>query len=101
MTSFEEIAESIGRTVSQKNEAYGDAFAKSGDFLRLCYPNGIDPDQYDDALLIVRIFDKQMRIANAKKAFGENPYADIAGYGICGVEKDMRPQTSGDADADI
>lgn len=82
---FKEIGTNIGELVRIKNEAYGNSFAKSGEFLKLLYPKGLVPEQYNDALLLVRIFDKQMRIASNKDAFGENPYEDIAGYGICGV----------------
>jgi hypothetical protein len=74
--------------VAEKNVAYGSAFSKSGDFLKLLYPDGIRPEQYTDMLLLVRIFDKQMRIATDKNALGENPFSDIAGYGILGVVKD-------------
>jgi hypothetical protein len=85
MNHFEKIATEIGSIVAKKNKAYGNSFAKSGTFLQLLYPDGIKPDQYDDALLLVRIFDKQMRIATAPDAFGEDPYADIAGYGVLGA----------------
>lgn len=88
MSKFEEIAKEIGTLVAEKNIAYGDSFAKCGEFLRLLYPEGIQPTQYDDALALVRIFDKQMRIATRKDAFGESPYRDIAGYGILGAVKD-------------
>jgi hypothetical protein len=80
----------IGELVAKKNAAYGSSFAKSGDFLKLLYPDGIRPDQYQDALLLVRIFDKQMRIATAKAALDENPYRDIAGYGILGSAEESR-----------
>ncbi|HLJ87726.1 MAG TPA: hypothetical protein VKZ53_12950 [Candidatus Angelobacter sp.] len=80
-----EIARQIGEVVQQKNAAYGNSFGKTGDFLRLLYPNGISPDQYDHAFLLIRIFDKQVRIATSKDALGESPYLDIAGYGILGV----------------
>lgn len=85
MKNLQNIASEIGQLVQSKNEAYGSSFSKSGDFLRLLYPNGIKSEQYDDMLLIIRIFDKQMRIANKKYAFGESPYRDIAGYGILGA----------------
>jgi hypothetical protein len=74
----------VAQVVKEKNKAYGSAFAKTGDFLKLLYPEGIEPDQYKDALLLVRIFDKQMRIATDKDALGENPYQDIQGYGLLG-----------------
>lgn len=85
--SYEEIGAQIGRLVTEKQAAYGDSFGKSGDVLRILYPDGIKPDQYDDALAIVRIIDKLFSIANNKDAFGESPYKDIAGYGILGVGK--------------
>ena len=82
---FSEIGTSIGLVVEEKNHAYGDAFVKSGAFLALLYPNGIQLADYENVLLLVRIFDKQMRIATAQDAFGESPYSDIAGYGILGT----------------
>jgi len=88
MPDFKKIGTDIGALVNEKNAAYGDSFAKCGQFLTLLYPDGIRPEQYDDALALVRIFDKQMRIATRKDAFGESPYRDIAGYGILGTAKD-------------
>lgn len=81
------IGESIGRLVDEKNRAYGDSFNKSAEFLKILYPNGVQPNQYGDMLAIVRIFDKLMRIATDKDALGENPFGDIAGYGILKSEK--------------
>jgi hypothetical protein len=83
--AFMAIAKQAGELVSEKNMAYGKSFHRSGDFLKLLYPDGIKPDQYQDALALVRVFDKQMRIATAKDAFGESPWGDICGYGILGV----------------
>lgn len=84
VADFEEIGRRIGAVVAEKNAAYGDSFARCGEFLRLLYPNGIAPEQYGDALGLVRIFDKQMRIANGHH---EDSWSDIAGYGILGVAK--------------
>ena len=86
--SFKELASTIGALVDEKNAAYGNSFAVSGEFLKLLYPKGINPEQYTDALLLVRMFDKMMRIANKKDAFSESPYQDLAGYSILGVAKD-------------
>lgn len=85
---FKEIGNEMGELVGEKNAAYGDSFAKTADFLKLLYPNGVKPEQYGDMLCQARIFDKQMRIATKKDAFGESPYRDIVGYGILGVVKD-------------
>jgi len=56
--------------------------------MRILYPNGVAPDQLDDALAIVRVMDKLFRIATSKNAFGENPWRDIAGYAILSVGRD-------------
>jgi len=85
--SYKETAEEIGQLVEEKNEAYGNSFAKSEEMLKILYPDGIPQDSYEDVLLLARIFDKMMRIANRKEAFDEDPYKDIAGYGILGSAK--------------
>ena len=82
---YENIAKEIGKLVDQKNAAYGSSFAESHKILSVLYPNGIKPEQYTDALAIVRVLDKLFRIANHKNAFGESPWKDIAGYAILGV----------------
>lgn len=79
---YESIGASVGRLVDEKNAAYGDSFNRSEVFLKLLYPQGIKPDQYGDLLGIIRIFDKFMRIATNKDAFGEDPWRDIAGYAV-------------------
>lgn len=83
--TYEELGTEIGRLVQEKNTAYGDAFAKSGEILRILYPDGVRPEQYRDMLAIVRILDKLFRIATAKDAFGESPFRDVAGYGLLGA----------------
>ncbi len=52
---------------------------------QLLFPGGVPPTRMGDALLLVRIFDKQMRIATDQDAFGESPWRDIAGYGLLGA----------------
>lgn len=86
--SHERTGQEIGRLVDEKDRAYGKSFDKSGEFLKILYPNGVQPDQYVDMLGIVRVFDKMMRIANRKDAFGENPWKDIVGYGILRSKED-------------
>lgn len=75
----------IGMLVSSKQRAYGDSFGKSGAVLRELFPDGVPVERYDDLLCITRILDKLFRIATDKVAFGENPYMDIAGYGLLGA----------------
>jgi len=83
---FAQIATALGALVTKKNKAYGDSARISGEIMRILYPNGIAVEQIQDALLVVRIIDKLSRIATDQDAFGEPPFADIAGYGILGVD---------------
>lgn len=79
---YEEIGADIGRLVDQKQRAYGRSFDKMDRILRELYPHGIRPEQYRDLLAIVRIGDKFFRIATDKTALGEDPWRDVAGYGL-------------------
>lgn len=78
----------VGTLVTEKNKAYGDSFSKSAAYLELLFPDGIPVDKYSDVLILIRDFDKNMRIANSKDAFGESPYMDKAGYAILGLVQD-------------
>ena len=84
-TVYEETAEEIGKLVAQKNQAYGSSFAESHKILEVLYPTGIKPEQYTDALAIIRVLDKLFRIATDRDALGESPWRDIAVYGILGT----------------
>lgn len=85
--TYEQIGADLGRLVEDKQAAYGNSYGRSGDVMRLLYPDGIRPEQMDDALAVVRVVDKLFRIATSKDAFGESPWRDIAGYGLLGVAK--------------
>ena len=87
MSNFAEIGDKVGKLVSDKQRAYGDSFSRSGECLRQMFPEGIKPEQYDDLLTITRIIDKLFRIANNPTAFDENPYQDIVGYGLLGMNR--------------
>lgn len=66
-------------------------FGQAGKVLKVLYPNGINTDQYDDLLCLLRILDKLFRIAQRGKVIeGESPYLDIAGYGLLGCVKDKK-----------
>lgn len=101
--SYEELGRRVGALVDVKNQAYGSAFDDAGAFLRLLYPAGIAPDQYGDALALVRIFDKMKRIATDRDALGESPYQDIAGYGLLGLKRveAVRPPTPEEVQANM
>jgi len=84
---YEQLGSNIGKLVEVKQAAYGDSFSKSGEIMRILYPEGIGYEQMDDALTVVRIIDKLFRSATDKDALGESHYSDIVGYGLLG---DMR-----------
>jgi len=92
---YAEIGLAIGELVDVKNEAYGDSFNKCSAFLELLYPNGVPVSAYRDMLSMVRIFDKQMRIATDRDALGEDPFRDIGGYAVLAV----RARSNGEARA--
>ena len=84
---YEQIGQKIGKLVDIKNRQYGDAFNKSSDFLKILFPDGVKPEQYHEMLALVRIFDKQMRVAHGNQG-DENAFNDIAGYGILMSKED-------------
>ena len=85
MSDFVEIAKEIGELVGEKNKAYGNSFENSSKILRILFPSGVPPVQYQDMLAIVRILDKLNRIASDKRAFDEDPWKDILGYALLSV----------------
>lgn len=82
MITYEEIGRAIGALVDKKNKAYGSSFQHAGEIIKVLYPAGIQPDQYQDMLYMVRVIDKLFRIATANDPAGENPAQDVAGYSI-------------------
>lgn len=88
--TYEKKGQGIGKLVDEKQAAYGDSFGKSGEIIKILYPEGINPEQYKDALAIIRVIDKLFRIANDKGYGGENPFMDIAGYGLLGSVQDAK-----------
>jgi len=100
-TVYEEIGTNIGKLVSEKNAAYGDSFGQSCRILEVLYPEGIQPNQYRDALAITRVIDKLFRLANKKDAFGESPWNDICGYAILGAANDALQDARNDHEEDI
>jgi hypothetical protein len=87
MNNFSKIGAQVGKLVHDKQLAYGDSFGRSGECLRQMFPEGIQPEQYDDLLTIARIIDKLFRLANDPRAFDENPYQDIVGYALLGMNR--------------
>jgi hypothetical protein len=93
---YERLGSEIGELVATKQVAYGDSFGKSGELLKVLYPNGVKPEDYTDLLTITRIIDKLFRIANDKGAFEEDPFKDIAGYSLLSVGRNLKESTDDD-----
>lgn len=91
MKTYVEIGEGVGELVEKKQVQYGDSAGKSGSVLQILYPNGIPTHAFDQALLIVRVLDKLMRIAqqgpDRTDLGGENPWFDIAGYALLALKQ--------------
>lgn len=86
--TYLEIATQICNLISDKQKAYGNSFGRSGEIMKILYPDGISHSQMDDALALVRVIDKMFRIATSKNAYGESPWRDITGYAILSVARD-------------
>lgn len=94
--TYTSIAQSVAATVKKKQAAYGDAFGKSGEVMRILYPQGIPPEKMGDALTVVRVLDKLFRIATDRDALGESPWRDIAGYALLAVARvESKPDAMG------
>ena len=87
MSNFEQAGRELGWLVDEKQRQYGDMISAMGPMLKILYPEGVKPDQYNDLALIVRILDKLGRITKGNGDGGESPYRDIAGYGLLGAGK--------------
>lgn len=86
LNKYETLGREIGKFTDEKNLAYGNSFQKSQEFMLLLFPNGVPVEKYTYVLLIIRMFDKFMRIATSEKAFSEDPWQDLAGYSLLGAE---------------
>lgn len=85
--TYAEIGRDVGELVLQKQAAYGDSFGRSGEVMRILYPDGVPPEKLDDALTVVRVLDKLFRIATDRDALGESPWQDIAGYALLSLRR--------------
>jgi hypothetical protein len=82
MKSLEEIAREVALLVEDKQAQYGDAFGKSEQILKVLYPDGVKPEDYQNLLTITRIVDKLFRLATNNGNDREDPWRDICGYSL-------------------
>jgi hypothetical protein len=86
---FYDIASELAEMLTSKNRKYGDSYARMAHVLPIFYPDGVPPHSLLDAVFILRIIDKLMRISSNQGDDEEDPVADIAGYAILRM-KEMR-----------
>jgi hypothetical protein len=77
----------VAELVARKQEAYGDAFTRSGEVLKILYPEGVSVDNYQELLTVTRVLDKLFRISTNNDSFNEDPWKDILGYALLAVTK--------------
>lgn len=85
MRSYKEIAVGVAELVEYKSKQYGDSFGRSGDIIRILYPNGIMPEQYDSVLTLIRMIDKMFRMVYGND--DENSILDIMGYALLAAKR--------------
>jgi len=89
-STFVGAASEIGEMLVVKDAAYGSAFEKTKEILKILFPNGLPVKAFDDGLTIQRILDKICRLAvlstnpeeNKTDERAEDAWKDIAGYSI-------------------
>jgi len=82
MKDYVRLGKAVGELITEKQNAYGDSFHKSGEVLKILFPGGVDSENYTDLLAITRVLDKLFRIATDPKYGEESPWRDIAGYAL-------------------
>ena len=80
MSIYEDVALKIGKLVGEKNKAYGNSFTRSGEILKILYPDGVMTEDYTTLLCITRIIDKLFRASTSRNDLKEDPFEDIGGY---------------------
>lgn len=89
----------VTKNTIDKNKKYGDAARKVTTLLYELYPDGISPDQFPNALLLIRVLDKVVRLASYTperlEADDESPWIDVAGYGLLGAELFLEQEDTG------
>lgn len=83
---YEDRGRALGALVDRKQREYGDSFHRSAAIIRALWPNGIPVEAYTDALAVIRVIDKLFRVS-AGRVGDEDPWRDIAGYGLLGADE--------------
>ena len=85
---YHQLANEIALLLETKEKAYGQAFDTNPIVLKILYPNGVQPKDYDKLLYITRVLDKLNRIANNDNS--EDPFQDICGYSLLAMRQRIK-----------
>jgi len=83
---WDRIAKRSAKRTAEANARYGDSGVVAGNIMLALYPDGIPPQDYDIALILLRIADKMARIVNRPDDEDEDPALDIIGYGMIMID---------------
>jgi hypothetical protein len=89
-THHEALGTEIGRLVGNEYRAYEDTFGRTGDVMRILYPEGIRGDQMDDALAAAQVLENLFLIATDRDVSGKPPWRDVAGYALLGHARQLK-----------
>lgn len=65
-TLYKTISDALAGELVRKHETLGDTFFRGKDAMRVIYPKGVTPSKYKDALVVSRILDKLLAIAQVE-----------------------------------
>ena len=83
--SYATIALEIANLVEEKNKAYDNSLNSVGDLLKVFFPNGLQPEQYEFSSVLVRLLDKLKRACSNPD--DEENWKDIIGYSLLRLKK--------------
>lgn len=94
LTEYSEIGRKVGEVVEEKQKLYGDSYGKSGNVLKILYPEGVLPQQYEDLLFVTRMLDKLFRFTSgtptSRLEQDESPVGDMVGYCLLEMRKELK-----------
>lgn len=85
---YKELTDNLIELLISKEKAYGQAYLNAPEILKILYPEGVQPNDYDKLLYITRILDKLNRIAQDDNT--EDPLQDIAGYSLLAMRNAIK-----------
>jgi len=91
---IKELFKEIEDIILDKRKKYGPVDIKISKTLTELYPSGVQPETYQEFILVVHMLEKLSRLTNTNitKEAKNDAYVDLAGYSILGVVKNSEKQ---------